>query len=173
MGWLERLLGLTADVAHAKGPMDSFARYAVLSPDGTRLYVSGYDMLMAEDGAGGWGVTETLAPLRVIDQATGHVLAERDVPSHALRLTPDGRTLLALDLSNNATMTTVLDVESLAVVARVEGYHVVTVADMDGETRFVAQSIRHRRTDFTVFEPLTFAVLAEWSVDGPAWLVAD
>ena len=44
---------------------------------------------------------------------------------------------------------------------------------MDGETRFVAQSIRHRRTDFTVFEPLTFAVLAEWSADGPAWLVAD
>ena len=112
--------------------------------------------------SGGWVVATYGTP-------TG----QSGIDAALLRLTPDGRTLLALDLSNNATMTTVLDVESLAVVARVEGYHVVTVADMDGETRFVAQSIRHRRTDFTVFEPLTFAVLAEWSVDGPAWLVAD
>ena len=170
--WLDRLLALTAGIAHAKGPMDSFARYAVVSPDGTRLYVGGYDFTMTVNDAGGWDVAEEMSPVRVVDLMSGRVLAEAEVSSYSLRLMPDGR-LVVLDLSNNATVTTILDAETLAVVARVEGHHVVNVADLQGVTRFVAQSLRHRRTDFTVFDPLTFAPLANWSADGPAWLAAE
>jgi len=173
MAWFERLLALTAGVAHAKGPMDSLSRHVALSPDGVRLYAGGYDMLMGEDGAGEWSVTETMQPLRIIDTATGRILAESDTPSHALQLTADGRYLLALDLSGYVPDTTVLDAETLAVVTRVEGHHVVTATSTDGATRFVAQSIRHHRTGFTLFDPQIFAPVAEWSADGPAWLAAE
>jgi DNA-binding beta-propeller fold protein YncE len=170
--WIERLLALTAGVAHAKGPMDALSRHVALSPDGARLYAGGYDMLMVEDGAGGWTMNEEMQPLRLIDPATGRILAESDVANHLLQLTPDGRQLLALDLSNNATVTTVLDAETLAFVTRVEGHHVVPVADLDGQTQFIAQSLRHHRTDFTLFDPLSFTVAAKWPADGPAWLAA-
>lgn len=169
--WLDRLFALTAGVAHAKGPMDAFARYAVVSPDGARLYVSGYDFTMTTND-GGWDVAEEMQALRVLDLINGRILAERDAPNHTLRLTPDAR-LLLVDLSNNVTVTSVLDAETLATLAHVDGLDVQVTRDMKGQTRYVGQSIRHQRTTFKLLDPLTLEAIAEWPADGRAWLATE
>jgi hypothetical protein len=120
VAWIDRLLTLTAGVAHAKGPMDSFARTAVFSPDGSRLYVSGYDFTMTANEPAA-DVAEAMQPLRVIDPVMG-VLAETDAPNHSLRLTPDGA-LLLVDVSTERCRRSTLRRWRRA---RVEGMDVMT-----------------------------------------------
>jgi DNA-binding beta-propeller fold protein YncE len=170
VAWLDRLLALTAGVAHAKGPIDSLARYAVLSPDGARLYVGGYDFTMSATDTGGWDVAEAMRPLRALDPATGRVLAEVDAPNHFLRLTPDGRHLLIVDASGSVSVVSALDAATLTTVARTEGMDVAMTVDLAGETRFVGQSFRQSRSTFVLLDPLTFDAVAEWSAKGPASL---
>ena len=172
VAWIDRLLTLTAGVAHAKGPMDSFARTAVFSPDGSRLYVSGYDFTMTANDAGGWDVAEAMQPLWVIDPVRGRVLAETDAPNHSLRVTPDGARLLLVDVSTDVGIVAMLDAATLATEARVEGVDVMMTFDLAGETRFVGQSFRQSRSAFVLLDPLTLDVVAEWSAEGPAWLAS-
>ena len=172
MTWLERLLAATADVAHAKGPTDSLARYVALSPDGARLYLGGYDFDMSADGAGGWTVSETFPPLQVIDPGTGEVLQERDARAYWLQLTPDGARLLLRDLSANVIVTDVFDAATLATVGHIEGQDVLLARDLAGGVAFVGQSVRQSQSRFTLFDPLSLAAVAQWSADGPAWVVA-
>ena len=172
MTWLERLLAATADVAHAKGPTDSLARYVALSPDGARLYLGGYDFDMSADGAGGWTVSETFPPLQVIDPTTGKVLQERDARAYWLQLTPDGARLLLRDLSANVIVTDVFDAATLATVGHIEGQDVLLARDLAGGVAFVGQSVRQSQSRFTLFDPLSLAAVAQWSADGPAWVVA-
>lgn len=169
--WLDRLLAATAGVARAKGPMDSYARTAVLSPDGQKLYVVGYDFTMTQDGAGGWHVEEALRPLQIIDPSSGRILAEIDAPAHTARLTPAGEYVLLIDLSAGAPVTTVFDTATMAPVAQLEDIDILTVVDLAGKLGIAGQSIRHRESHITVFEPVSLTPLAEWSADGPAWLV--
>ena len=170
--WLERLLAATAGVAHAKGPTDSLARYVALSPDGSRLYLGGYDFGMSADGAGGWTVSETFPPLQVLDAATGEVLQERDARAYWLQLTPDGARLLLRDLFANVIVTDVLNAATLAPVGHIEGQDVLLARDLAGGVAFVGQSIRQSQSRFTLFDPAGLAVVAQWSADGPAWVVA-
>jgi DNA-binding beta-propeller fold protein YncE len=170
--WIDQLLALTAAVAHAKGPMDSFARTAVFSPDGSRLYVSGYDFTMTANAAGGWDVAEAMQPLWVIDPASGRVLAETDASNYSLRLTPDGERLLAVDFVADVVVVSALDAATLAKEAQIEGMDVIITFDLAGETRFVGQSYRQSLSTFTLLDPLTFDVVAKWSAEGPGWLAA-
>jgi DNA-binding beta-propeller fold protein YncE len=169
VAWLDRLLTLTAGVAHAKGPMDSFARYAVLSPDGARLYAGGTDFTMSANDSGGWDVAEVMQPLRALDPTSGRVLAEIDAPNHSLRLTPDGERLLVVDASGSASIVSALDAATLATVARTEGMDVMMTVDLAGKTRLVGQSYRQSQSTFALLDPLTLEVVAEWSADGQAW----
>jgi hypothetical protein len=91
---LERLLGWGATVAEAKiVPGDE--KRAVLSPDGSRLYVVGLrrEMLPAGDGDG-WTWHETPLGLQVIATEDLTEVQTLNLPVNDLALSPDGRWLL-------------------------------------------------------------------------------
>ena len=169
MQWLERLLALTAGVAHAKGPMDSLARSAALSPDGARLYVVGYGQQVDVDDEDNWTSSQESQPLRVIDPADGRLLAESDATGDELHLSPDGQRLLLLKFTGDLIDTSLLDAATLKTIGRAPRPSVVTALDAAGGAHLVAQDVRGTRTNFSVLDPWTLEIAASWSADGPAW----
>jgi len=49
---------------------------------------------------------------------------------------------------------------------------VLLARDLAGGVAFVGQSVRQSQSRFTLFDPLSLAAVAQWSADGPAWVVA-
>jgi WD40 repeat protein len=94
--WLDRLIALTAGAVHAKGPVDGAEKTAVLSPDGTRLYVTGVVRAVqapAQGGQGEFQVDDVASGLEVIDPQTGTRLDRMDTSMTVFGPSPDGRWL--------------------------------------------------------------------------------
>ncbi|MGH2593869.1 MAG: WD40 repeat domain-containing protein, partial [Anaerolineae bacterium] len=93
--WLDRLIALTAGTAYAKGPRSGAEKWAVLSPDGKRLYVTGVQReWQPKQGKQGDGqVVETPLEMQVIDPHSGERLATAGIASADLAISPDGRWL--------------------------------------------------------------------------------
>ena len=169
--WLERLLAATAGVAHAKGPMNGTTRSVALSPDGTRLYATGYSVRSDVDLSGNWTLNEDQLPLQVINPSTGMVLAQREVDAQTVRLTPDGGRLLLGGWTERGPVTRVLDAKTLAPIADVTGPDVVFTLDSAGQARIVGQPFYDQPAVMSVLDPTSLKSAAEWRVDGPAsWL---
>jgi hypothetical protein len=91
---LESLSAWFAPRAMAKGPAPGVRRTAVISHNGSKLYLSGYHTeVVDEDGQ----VRETTVPLgvQVIDTRSWQVEETLDLPVGTLHLSPDGSMLLA------------------------------------------------------------------------------
>lgn len=91
----EQLLYLTARPAYAKGPLSGQERVAVISPDGARLYVSGFSVdvaLLETERPNEYDVDTavTAAALSVLDVRTGERIAELDTLYPYVNLSPDG-----------------------------------------------------------------------------------
>lgn len=93
--FLERILGWGAGVAEAKVMPPGANKQAVLTPDGSHLYVTGLhrEMLPAAE-EDGWNWQETPLGLQVISTGDLTEAQQLDLPVNELALSPDGRWLL-------------------------------------------------------------------------------
>lgn len=171
--WFEELLALTAGVAEAKGGENGAFKEAVLSPDGTRLYVVGRTVNSTRDARGEWQVTEAFLGLQVIDVESGRKVTGLDGQAKAIGTTPDGAYLLLDDWDGRVWWTEVLDAESLQRVARLERWAVVPARRIDGQPILLA-SDPYRGSQFAVLDPRSFDIVDTWSVSEHAeWVTTS
>ncbi|HEX5505594.1 MAG TPA: hypothetical protein VFW96_23455 [Thermomicrobiales bacterium] len=172
--WFERLLAGTASVAAAKGGERGAYKAAVISPDGTRLYVIGRAMRAELATPGDWQTSDDALGLQVVDAASGRLLASHPGDATALALTPDGARVLLSGRDDSAPWTEVLDAGSLQPVARVAGWWQVAAGRrLDGQPVVLASQPQPdgQATRLALLDPRSFAVVHTWTVDGYAtWL---
>ncbi len=172
--WIERLLALTAEVAEAKYWPEGATKSAVLSPDGTRIYVVGQTFELTRDANGDWQGSAKPLGLTVVETRTGHELATRESDASRIRMSADSR-YLVLDWGLGGSIE-MLEAESLRVVSRVEdwGWDVVSSRRLDGQAILLAvqTSEQPSPTQFAMLAPGTFALQQPWSVSGLAFWVA-
>lgn len=169
--WLERLLVLTAGVARAKGGAEGATKAAVLSPDGTRLYVVGQAMHSQRDADGHWQVTNEALGLQVIDVASGRRIAATPTEATEISLAPDGIELMLQGWEEHI-WTEIFERQTLERSARVEAWEVVSVRQLDGQPIVLGRKPSRPLTGLAVLDPETFEVVHSWSVDSDAaWLI--
>ena len=175
--WIERLLALTATVAEAKYWPEGGIKSAVLSQDGSMIYVVGRTMALSKDSSGEWHGSDTPLGLTAIEAVTGHELATRESDASRIRSSTDHRHLI-LDWGHQGTVEVleadtlewvgVVDVEDWEVRLgqRVDGRSVILLASWTGESRTAP-------TRFAMLELEPFGVITPWSLSGEAfWATA-
>jgi len=169
--WLERLLALTAGVAHAK-TLNGTMKTSILSPDGERLYVVGLTGDSWQDSYGEWQFEEQMLGLQVIDPAGGAVLAHLEVDSSDLALSPDGTQIYLRGWNNAAAWTEVVDAHSLKPIARLTGRYLVNGRALSGEPLLLSNVSHEHQTSLSVLDRTSFAEVSKWWVRGYAnWLI--
>jgi len=93
----QRALRLFVDVAEAKAVPGTDHR-ALLSPDGSRLYMMGTRRVMEQDAEGAWSYEQVPLGLRVIDANRLLELGNIDLPVDDAVLSPDGSALMLLTM---------------------------------------------------------------------------
>ena len=165
---LERLLAMTAGVAHAKIAQGTSKR-AVVSPDGQFLYVVGTQNTVELDGQGNWQVDANPLGLQVIRTSDGARLAQVDTQADDLAISPDGR-FLYLSRWENRPWTDVFDTSSQEVAGRLDGI-LRPVLRMDGQLLLASNDWNGTSYSTSIVDPQSLKVLSKWT--GPqflAWL---
>ncbi len=92
---LDWLVALTASTAYAKGPTSGVERSAVISPDGSRLYVTTIDreQRKKDDVSNEIEVIPNYRGLEVIDTQSGERLGRMDTVMSLVAISPNGRWL--------------------------------------------------------------------------------
>jgi hypothetical protein len=170
--WFEQFLAFTAGTAQAKGGTKGAFKTAVLSPDGTRLYVLGRTMEATHSNEGYWQTSETSLGLQVIAVESGHKIASRDTEATGIRLTSDGAYLLLDGWSGQEQWTEALDAESLENVARLAGWEVVLTRRIDGQPAILARQPGEELTQLAVLDAQSFEIVHAWPVKSYASWVA-
>jgi hypothetical protein len=173
-GWLDRLLALTAGVAHAKG-MDGTTKQAVISPDGNFLFVVGNTETVTPPANGiDWNVTDTPIGLQIISPQDGTLLEELDTAASLVRFTADGKQLLLIGWGDHGRpFTDVYDLSSRSITKHLDGMYLVPTRRLDG-TALLASSgfLDGYVTNVTLLDPLTWATTGKWQGPGDVgWLM--
>jgi hypothetical protein len=166
LSWVERWLALGAGAAEAK-VVEGSQKQAVVSADGSRLYVVGtvWSPELAQAGDG----YNRPAPLglQVIDTATGTELALMDTEATAVALSGDGARLYltghAFDeaLPYETPWTEVWDAAALAPGLRLEARQVVPAQSLAGQPVLLGSSIQQNgQTELAAFDPEDLSVLS-------------
>lgn len=175
--WFDNFLDLFADVAEAKGGANGTFKYAVLSPDGTKLYVIAAAMTAARSADNSfWDTTYRVGDLEVIDVQSGRKLAalamtNREEVSEYLDgidLTPDGAHILVVRGDpNNNWWTEVFDAQTLQRVAQLDKWRVFVARRVDGRPILLAHQPPNSN-QLAVIDPQTFAVIRSFSLEADA-----
>jgi hypothetical protein len=171
--WFERLLALTAGVAHAKGGMEGAVKYAVLSVDGQVLYTTGMALHAEPDEQTGWRIEQESFPLQAVGVESGKLLASSKAyrsGSHGLRITPDGAYLVLTGWEGELPWSEVLGVASLDPVAEIKGWELQVVQPPDGSLTWLGSYMGPSLTNLTVLDSETFKSTRTWKEYG-FWLV--
>jgi hypothetical protein len=159
--WIERLLMLTASTAHAK-MANGVTKQAVLSSDGSQLYVIGTHYSFTEKG----DPLQTGLGLQVIDVATGEISAHFDTEAQSLTFDPLSNRLFLHGWSSEPTRlmsewTEVLDATSLEELNRINGMTVAVAHRLDGTPTLLATTaLKNGETELAVLDPHTFEVIS-------------
>jgi len=165
--WIERLLALTADIAEAKVWPEGASKSAVLSPEGTRLYLVGHTWNRTQNVKGEWQVSETIHGLRVIEVKSGYELDALEAKADWISLSPDRRYVILQ--TGWRGLTKVLSADSLEPLGQVDGLEFQPSRRLDGEPILIA--IRYgptlyRPSQVSMLAPETFEILSSWSTTG-------
>ena len=170
--WIERLLALTAGVAQAKG-LNGGIKSAVLSADGSRLYVVGESGVTSQDSNGEWQFSNEVLGLQVIDAASGMEIARLETECTDLALSSDGNVLFLHGWSNIA-WTDVVDAHSLEIVAHLAGRYLISGRLLNGEAILLSSAQNESSlTSLASLDPASLKEITAWGVrDFASWIVA-
>lgn len=172
LSWIEKLLSLTAGVAHAK-IAEGTSKQMVISPDGQFLYIVGQRNDLIEDKDGNWQVIENPLGLQIVRAKDGSQLTTYHTEAGELSISPDGRYLYLRGLGGKDIKywTQIYDTSNNQPMARMDGMWLAPTRRASGAP-VLASSVwindkgEHRNAIVEVQ-----SVLAEWiSPDYLAWL---
>ena len=170
--WFERLLTMTADVAHAKIG-DGITRQAAISLNGQYLYIVGVNNSTFEDSQGNWQMEQTPLGLEILQTKDGSRVEQVETDTTELSLSPDGRFLYLRnwgDNQDNIPWTEIFDTASGKFVTRKSGISGVPALLMNGEFLLVSTySTAETSHHMSVFAPDASRVLAEWTAPQYIW----
>lgn len=164
--WFERLLAMTAGVAHAKIG-DGITRQAAISPDGQYLYVVGVNNATFQDGQGNWNMEQSPLGLEILQTSDGSRVDQIETDTTELSLSPDGRFLYLRNWGNsqdNKPWTEIFDTARGKLVNRKSGISGMPALLMNGEFLLVSTySTAETSHQMSVLEPNGSSVLADWT----------
>jgi hypothetical protein len=164
--WFERLLSLTAGVAHAK-ITDGLTRQAAVSPDGKFLYVVGVNNASFQDKQGNWQMEQTPLGLEIIQTNDGSRVKHFESDATEMSLSPDGRFLYLKSWGEKAPWTEIYDIANQQIVNHKEWIFAMPALRVNGEYLLVSEFSTDEYTHhMSVLEPEELSVLAEWTVSG-------
>jgi len=171
LSWFERLLSLTAGVAHAK-VADGTSKQAVVSPDGQFLYVVGMRSESVQSKNGNWNMNQIPLGLEIIRAGDGARVERFETEAAYLSISTDGRFLYLGNWTENAPWTEIFDASTRQIITRKEGIYASPALRVNGEPLLVstysASEFSHR---MSVFQPDGSQALSEWTGSGyVAWL---
>jgi len=169
--WLERLFALMAGVAHAK-VSDGTSKDAILSLDGSRLYVVGIVDETFKDDAGEWHFTSSPLGLQVIDPVTGEELGRSDVQATKINaISADGMRLY-LYSREGVDRIEVVDAAALTVLKELDGYSFLPARTLDGSLfALSSRTTSNGTTTMTIMNPGTFGMIVQWTEPARAYFL--
>jgi DNA-binding beta-propeller fold protein YncE len=167
--WFERLLALSAGVAHAKIG-DGIIRQAVVSPDGQFLYVVGVNNMTVVDQQGNWQMEQTPLGLEILQTSDGSRVSRFESNGTELSLSPDGRFLYLINWGKTTPSTEIFDTVTQQVVLRKDKISAMPTLLMNGEFLLTsAYSTSDTSHHMAILLPDGSSVLAEWTDDESVW----
>jgi hypothetical protein len=173
IGWL---LDLLVGEVHAKAPTEGTRKDAVLSQDGTRLFVVGGESRPARDAKGRWEWNNRPLGLQVVAVATGSRLATRESRATGIGSAAGDARLYLAHWSDRKRQTEVIDAATLERVADVSGWKISPAMRLDGRPIILASRVDYdkHRTRLAVLDPRTYRPERSWTVKGGAnWVVPE
>lgn len=159
----DRLLSLTAGVAHAKIG-DGIVRQAVVSSDGEFIYVVGVNSVTHIDKSGNWQMEQTPLGLEIIQTSDGNRVDRFETDTTELSISPDGRFLYLRNWGRHTPSTEIFDVSSQQVFLRKDKIAGMPAFLMNGEFLLTSTySTSSRSHHMSLLQPDGSGILAEWT----------
>jgi hypothetical protein len=172
--WLERLLAWTARPVAAKSLGDGAAKSVVLSPDGSRLYVTGTAWQTETDEAGEPVYQMEYLGVQVVDTADGRLLTTKETNAERLRLTPEGKYLLLDGWDERGRWFEVWQADTLEMITRLENREVTAVPLLDGNYALLAGAADGYQLYLSLMTPPRFKCAPTWMAAGPiTWVTRE
>lgn len=174
LNWFERLLSLTAGVAHAKIG-DGTSKQIAVSPDGQFMYIVGVQNESFQDSLGNIQMSQTPLGLEIIRTSDGSRTAQIETEAGELSLSPDGRFLYLRYWADQYTVpwTEVFDTSSSQIITRKAGLYASPALRINGEPLLVSTySLTENSHRMNISRPEDLKVLTEWTGAGYiGWLM--
>ena len=171
LSWFERLLSLTAGVAHAK-VADGTSKQAAVSPDGQLLYVVGMRNESVQSKNGNWDMNQIPLGLEIIRTSDGSRVERFETEAADLSLSTDGTFLYLRNWTDNAPWTEIFDISTGQVITHKAWIYATPALRVNGEPLLVSTySTGEFSHHMSIFQPDGSQLLSEWTSSGYiAWL---
>jgi hypothetical protein len=171
LSWFERLLSLTAGVAHAK-VADGTSKQAAVSPDGQFLYVVGLRSESVQSKSGNWDMKQTPLGMEIIRTKNGNLVERFEMDANDLSLSADGSLLYLRSWTADTPSTEIFDTSTRQMITRKSGIYGTPALRMNGEPLLVSTySTSEFSHHMSILQPDGSQVLSEWTgSDYVAWL---
>ncbi len=168
--WWEKFLNKTAGTAKAKVLFGTI-KQAVLSPDGTTLYVNGFSGHPIKDERGNWQFNSEPTGLHVINASTSEEIVHLETQASDLSLSGEGQKLFLYGWDGNRPWTDIVHANDLTILKHIEGYHVHQGNLLGGEPLLLGRHQGSAFTRFSFFDLNSYEQLSDWQVMGDTvWL---
>ena len=165
LSWIERLLMLTARPVYAK-MANGITKQAMLSPDGTHLYVIGTDQHVEAVTDHENEFVQTSLGLTVIDLASRQISAKVETKAQSITVDPEhGRIFLhgwaTGDISSLLTeWTEVLDADTLTSLDFIENQSIAAARRLDGTPILLGTAtLANGQTELAILDPVNFEAI--------------
>ena len=173
IGWLVDLL---VGEAYAKAPTEGTCKDAVLSQDGTRLFIVGTESRPTRDAEGQWDLRHRSLGLQEVEVATGRRLAGLETDATGIDSGAGDARLYLSQWSDRKRQTEIIDAATLERVAQVSAWEFSSAMRLDSRPIIVASQMDHskNRTRLAILNPTSYQPERSWTVKGYAsWVVPE